>query len=73
MDPIQEARRQIENVVGSLFGEARKLPARSERRKLILKVASGLMRLCRRLAGVEKLPVTEKEGTPGRLDFSRRK
>ena len=63
MNPIQEARRQIENVVGSLFVEARKLPARSERRKLILKVASGLMRLCRRLAGVEKLSEVEKEAS----------
>ena len=66
MDPIQEARRQIENVVGSLFVEARKLPARSERRKLILKVASGLMRLSRRLAGVEKLSVVEKEAPASR-------
>jgi len=66
MDPIQEARRQIENVVGSLFVEARKLSARSERRKLILKVANGLMRLSRRLAGVEKLPVVEKESPAGR-------
>ena len=66
MDPIQEAKRQIDNVVGSLFVEARKLPARSERRKLILKVASGLMRSCRRLTGVEKLPVVEKEAEPSR-------
>jgi hypothetical protein len=66
MDSIQVAKLQIENVVGSLFVEARKLPARSERRKLILKVANGLMRLCRRLAGVEKLPVGEKEASAGR-------
>ena len=64
MDPIQEARHQIENVVGSLFAEARKLPARSERRKLILKVASGLMRLCRRLAGVEKARVEVERKAP---------
>jgi hypothetical protein len=66
MDPIQDARLQIEDIAGRLFVEARKLPARSERRKLILKVASGLMRSCRRLTGVEKLPVVEKEAEPSR-------